>query len=254
MNKIILITGATSGIGKACAEKFAAANFNLILTGRRADRLTEIKTNLEAMHPVEVLTCCFDVQDREAVFSNIDNLPEAWRNIDILLNNAGLALGKDSFENADLDDWDTMMHTNVDGLLYMSRAVLPCMIKHKKGHIINIGSIAGKEVYENGNVYCASKFAVDAISKSMRIDLLKYGIKVTAIHPGAVETEFSLVRYKGDETKANAAYDGFIPLTAMDIADTVFYSASLPSHVCINELIITCTQQAGTYYFNKNAS
>lgn len=251
MNKIILITGATSGIGKACAEKFAAANFNLILTGRRADRLTEIKTNLEAMHPVEVLTCCFDVQDREAVFSNIDNLPETWRNIDILLNNAGLALGKDSFENADLDDWENMMHTNVDGLLYVSKAVIPLMIKNNKGHIINMGSVAGKEVYENGNVYCASKFAVDAISKSMRIDLLKYGIKVTAINPGAVETEFSLVRFKGDESKSSAAYHGYTPLTASDIAHTIFYCSTLPEHVCINDLTITCLQQAGVYYFHK---
>ncbi|HPH86157.1 MAG TPA: SDR family NAD(P)-dependent oxidoreductase [Ferruginibacter sp.] len=254
MNAIVLITGATAGIGKACAEKFAAAGYDLIITGRRKTRLAELKSTLESTFGIKVYPLAFDIQKRESVFSAIQELPEDWKNISILVNNAGLALGRDSFENADLDDWDTMMHTNVDGLLYMSRAVLPCMIKHKKGHIINIGSIAGKEVYENGNVYCASKFAVDAISKSMRIDLLKYGIKVTAIHPGAVETEFSLVRYKGDETKANAAYDGFIPLTAMDIADTVFYSASLPSHVCINELIITCTQQAGTYYFNKNAS
>ena len=254
MNAIVLITGATAGIGKACAEKFAAAGYDLIITGRRKTRLAELKSTLESTFGIKVYPLAFDIQKRESVFSAIQELPEDWKNISILVNNAGLALGRDSFENADLDDWDTMMHTNVDGLLYMSRAVLPCMIKHKKGHIINIGSIAGKEVYENGNVYCASKFAVDAISKSMRIDLLKYGIKVTAIHPGAVETEFSLVRYKGDETKANAAYDGFIPLTAMDIADTVFYSASLPSDVCINELIITCTQQAGTYYFNKNAS
>jgi len=254
MNAIVLITGATAGIGKACAEKFAAVGYDLIITGRRKTRLAELKSTLESTFGIKVYPLAFDIQKRESVFSAIQELPEDWKNISILVNNAGLALGRDSFENADLDDWDTMMHTNVDGLLYMSRAVLPCMIKHKKGHIINIGSIAGKEVYENGNVYCASKFAVDAISKSMRIDLLKYGIKVTAIHPGAVETEFSLVRYKGDETKANAAYDGFIPLTAMDIADTVFYSASLPSHVCINELIITCTQQAGTYYFNKNAS
>ena len=251
MNKTILITGATSGIGKACAAQFAAANYNLILTGRRSDRLTEIKTSLEAKHPVKVLTCCFDVQDREAVFSNISNLPEEWRNIDILLNNAGLALGKDSFENADLDDWENMLHTNVDGLLYVSKAVLPMMINNNKGHIINMGSVAGKEVYENGNVYCASKFAVDAISKSMRIDLLKYGIKVTSINPGAVETEFSLVRFKGDESKSSAAYHGYTPLTASDIAQTILYCASLPEHVCINDLTITCLQQAGVYYFHK---
>ncbi len=199
-----------------------------------------------------MIISCFDVQERQDVFDSINQLPEQWKQIDILVNNAGLALGRDSFENADLDDWDTMLHTNVDGLLYVSRAVLPFMIKHKKGHIINIGSIAGKEVYENGNVYCASKFAVDAITKSMRIDLLKYGIKVTGIHPGAVETEFSLVRYKGDPQKADAAYEGYTPLRGEDIADAVFYSANLPDHVCINEILITCTQQAGTYYFHKN--
>ena len=254
MNAIVLITGATAGIGKACAEKFAAAGYHLIITGRRKNRLDELVTILETNHGIKVFPLAFDIQKKESVFAAVNSLPAEWKKINILINNAGLALGRDSFENADLDDWDTMMHTNVDGLLYMSRAVLPYMIEHKKGHIINIGSIAGKEVYENGNVYCASKFAVDAISKSMRIDLLKYGIKVTAIHPGAVETEFSLVRYKGDEIKASAAYDGFTPLTPMDIADTVYYSASLPAHVCINELIITCTQQAGTYYFNKNAS
>ena len=252
MNKIVLITGATAGIGKACAEKFAAANYDLILTGRRNDRLKELKEQLERSYHIQVITCGFDVQEKEAVFSAVNGLPEQWKNIDILINNAGLALGRDSFENADLQDWETMLHTNVDGLLYVSRAVLPFMIKNKKGHIINMGSIAGKEVYENGNVYCASKFAVDAISKAMRVDLLKYGIKVTSVNPGAVETEFSLVRYKGDEPKAAAAYKGYIPLTATDIADTVFYCATLPAHVCINDLAITCLQQAGTYYFHKD--
>lgn len=197
------------------------------------------------------MALCFDIQKRAEVFNAVDNLPEEWKQVDILINNAGLALGRDSFDNADIDDWDTMMHTNVDGLLYISRAVLPAMISNKKGHIINLGSIAGKDVYENGNIYCASKFAVDAISRSMRIDLLKYGIKVTAINPGAVETEFSLVRFKGDEGKANAAYEGYIPLTAADIADSIFYCASLPAHVCINDLTITCLQQAGIYYFQK---
>ena len=251
MNKIVFITGATAGIGKACAEKFAAANYNLVITGRRKDRLESLKKELESSYPVEVITCCFDVQQREAVFSAVNELPESWKNIDILINNAGLALGRDSFEAADMDDWDTMMHTNVDGLLYVSRAVLPFMIKNNRGHIINLGSIAGKDVYENGNVYCASKFAVDAINKSMRIDLLKYGIKVTAINPGAVETDFSLVRYKGDQAKATAAYEGYTPLTSSDIADTIFYCASLPNHVCINDLSITCLQQAGIYYFHK---
>ncbi|MEP6713637.1 MAG: SDR family NAD(P)-dependent oxidoreductase [Ferruginibacter sp.] len=252
MNKTILITGATSGIGKACAQKFAAAKYNLILTGRREERLATLKEALEKKYGIKVMTCCFDVQKKEEVFEAIDKLPDEWRSIDILINNAGLALGREAFDEADLHDWETMMHTNVDGLLYVSRAVLPFMKETGHGHIINIGSIAGKEVYENGNVYCASKFAVDAITKSMRIDLLKHGIKVTGIHPGAVETEFSLVRYKGDEDKAGDAYKGFLPLTAEDIADTIFYCATLPAHVCINELVITCLQQAGTYYFFKN--
>ena len=251
MNKTILITGATAGIGKACAQKFAAANYNLIITGRRAERLAELKEALEKAHGIKVITCCFDVQKKKEVFEAINHLPDEWKSIDILINNAGLALGREAFDEADLDDWETMLHTNVDGLLYVSRAVLPFMKKTAHGHIINIGSIAGKEVYENGNVYCASKFAVDAITKSMRIDLLKHGIKVTGIHPGAVETEFSLVRYKGDEEKAGTAYTGFVPLTAEDIADTIFYCATLPAHVCINELVITCLQQAGTYYFHK---
>lgn len=252
MNKIVFITGATSGIGKACAEKFAEATFDLVITGRRKERLDELKQLLEKKHGINVITCCFDVQNRVAVFDAIHNLPEAWKNIDILINNAGLALGRDSFENADLDDWETMLHTNVDGLLYVSKAIVPFMIKNKKGHIINIGSVAGKEVYENGNVYCASKFAVDAITKSMRIDLLKHGIKVTSISPGAVETEFSIVRFKGDNEKAGSAYNGFIPLTGKDIADSIFYCANLPAHVCINDMVITCLQQAGTYYFYKD--
>lgn len=251
MHKIILITGATSGIGLACAEKFASEGFHLIITGRREERLLEIKKRLQSTFNIAVHSLCFDVQVRQNVFNALESLPAQWQDIDILLNNAGLALGRDSFDNADLDDWDRMMHTNVDGLLYVSRAVLTSMIKRNSGHIINLGSVAGKEIYENGNVYCASKFAVDAISKSMRIDLLKHNIKVTAIHPGAVETEFSLVRYKGDEEKADAAYKGFKPLTAHDIADTIYYCATLPTHVCINDLVITCLQQAGTYYFNK---
>lgn len=253
MTQTIFITGATSGIGQACAEKFAKENFNLILTGRRADRLEELKNNLVETYSIKVLTLCFDVQNKEAVFSNINSLPVEWQQINILINNAGLALGKEPFDEADMDDWETMLQTNVNGLLYVSRAVLPFMKKTGHGHIINLGSIAGKEVYENGNVYCASKFAVDALNKAMRIDLMKHGIKVTGIHPGAVETEFSLVRFKGDESKATLAYLGYIPLTATDIADTIFYCASLPAHVCINDLVITCLQQAGTYYFHKTS-
>lgn len=252
MEKIVLITGATSGIGKACAEKFSGEGHSVIITGRRKERLDELKASLENTYRNKVLALCFDVQDKEAAFTAINELPVDWKNIDILINNAGLALGRDSFEDADITDWETMLDTNVKGLLYISKAVLPTMIAAKKGHIINIGSVAGKEVYENGNVYCASKFAVDAINKAMRIDLLKHHIKVTAIHPGAVETEFSLVRYKGEEAKAAASYTGFTPLTAEDIAETIFYCTTLPAHVCINDLVITCTQQAGTYYFNKN--
>jgi len=251
MSKIVFITGATAGIGRASAERFAAAQYDLVLTGRRMDRLESIKTELEGKYGTRVMVSSFDVQKREEVFHAVNALPEEWKNIDILVNNAGLALGRESFEEANIDDWDTMLHTNVNGLLYVSRAVLPHMIKNRKGHIINLGSIAGKDVYENGNVYCASKFAVDAINKSMRIDLLKYGIKVTAINPGAVETEFSIVRFKGDEDKAAAAYTGYKPLQPEDIADSIFYVATLPEHVCINDLTITCLQQAGIYYFQK---
>ncbi len=252
MNEIVFITGATSGIGRACAEKFAAAKYNLVITGRRQERLSEVENELTASFGVKVKSLCFDVQEKVQVMSAIESLPSEWQAIKILVNNAGLALGKDPFDTADMDDWETMMNTNVNGLLYVTRALLPMLKKNGHGHIINLGSVAGKEVYENGNVYCASKFAVDALSKSMRIDLLKHGIKVTAIHPGAVETEFSLVRFKGDDGKAAAAYKGLVPLTAMDIADTIFYCASLPPHVCINDLVITCLQQAGSYYFYKS--
>ncbi|MDN3658723.1 SDR family NAD(P)-dependent oxidoreductase [Ferruginibacter paludis] len=252
MNKIVLITGATSGIGEACARKFASAGYSLIITGRRTERLEKLKASLETEYPTEVISLIFDVQDRLAVNKAIEGLSAPWKQIDILINNAGLAAGRDLFEDADMDDWETMLNTNVHGLLYVSKAVLPFMIARKSGHIINMGSVAGKEVYEKGNVYCASKFAVDAINRGMRIDLLKHNIKVTAVHPGAVETEFALVRFKGDEEKAAATYTGITPLTAGDIADTIFYCAGLPAHVCINDLIITCTQQADAFYFSKN--
>ncbi|RYE22671.1 MAG: SDR family NAD(P)-dependent oxidoreductase, partial [Sphingobacteriales bacterium] len=217
MTKTVFITGATSGIGKACAQKFASQKYNLIITGRRKERLKELEKELTKNYGIHVLSLCFDVQDKKQVFAQIEALP-AGQQVDILINNAGLALGRDAFDEANMDDWETMLQTNVHGLLYVSRALLPLLKKSAAGHIINIGSIAGKEVYENGNVYCASKFAVDALSKSMRIDLLKHGIKVTALHPGAVETEFSVVRFKGDEQKAAATYLGFEPLTANDIA------------------------------------
>ena len=252
MNKTVLITGATSGIGEACAKKYAADGDRLILTGRRADRLNALKTELEKDFSTEILALIFDVQDKKAVDKNLGTLPTEWQKIDLLINNAGLAAGKDSFENADINDWETMLNTNVHGLLYVSKQIIPLMIANKKGHVVNIGSIAGKEVYENGNVYCASKFAVDAISKSMRIDLLKHSIKVTCIHPGAVETEFSLVRFKGDENKAAATYNGMVPLSGNDIADSIFYCTQLPDHVCINELVITPTQQANAYYTHRS--
>jgi 3-hydroxy acid dehydrogenase/malonic semialdehyde reductase len=251
MNKTIFITGATSGFGEACARKFAAGGDHLILTGRRKDRLESLKRELEDRAGVQVLPLVFDVQDRDAVFAAVAGLPEAWRNIDILINNAGLALGRDFFEEASLEDWETMIDTNVKGLLYVSRAVLPLMIPGGHGHVINLGSVAGKEVYEKGNVYCGSKFAVDAISKSMRIDLLRHGIKVTAIHPGAAETEFSNVRFKGDENLAKKIYEGYTPLSAEDVADAVYYCACLPPHVCINDLVMTSTAQADAIYFYK---
>ncbi len=252
MNKIVLITGATSGIGKACAQKFAANNYNVIITGRRKERIEELKTELETQHKIKVLPLCFDVQNRAEVFEAISNLSAEWQNISILINNAGLALGKDNFEDANIDDWETMLQTNVNGLLYVTKAVLPFMIVQKGGQIINIGSTAGKDVYENGNVYCGSKFAVGAISRAMRIDLLKHNIKVTCINPGAVETEFSLVRFKGNKQNAAATYNGFVPLVANDVADTIFYCSNLPSHVCINDLVMTATQQADSFYTFKN--
>jgi 3-hydroxy acid dehydrogenase/malonic semialdehyde reductase len=252
MEKIALITGATSGFGEACAIKFAANQFNLIINGRRVDRLQALQKTIQETYCVKVHVLAFDVQKQEDVFNAIKNLPEEWKNIDVLINNAGLALGRDFIEDGDLDDWNTMIDTNVKGLLYVSKAVIPLLIGNKKGHIVNLGSVAGLEVYEKGNVYCASKFAVEAISKGMRIDLLRHRIRVTAIHPGAAETEFSLVRLKGNESEAAKIYEGFKPLSAEDVADSVFYVCSLPEHVCINELVITCTQQANAYYFNKD--
>ena len=252
MNKIVLITGATSGFGKACAEKFSANGYNVIITGRRKERIDEIKENLEKEFSVKVLPLVFDVRDKRSVFDILQSIPEEWKKIDILINNAGLALGRDFFEEADLDDWEIMIDTNIKGLLYVTKAVLPFMITQRKGHVINIGSIAGKEVYEKGNIYCASKQAVDAISKSLRIDLLRHNIKVTAIHPGAAETEFSLVRFKQNEEQAKKIYDGYTPLSAEDVADIIYYCASVPAHVCINELVVTCTAQANSFYLYKD--
>lgn len=248
---IALITGATAGFGKACAEKFAAAGYDLIITGRRTERLTGLKAALEAQYKIKVLPLAFDVQDQQAVFSILGGIAPEWQAVDILVNNAGGAQGLSPIQDGNLDDWNTMIDTNVKGLLYVSRVVMPWMVARQQGHIFNIGSIAGKQVYANGNVYCASKAAVDAISQGMRIDLLPYGIKVTGVHPGAAETEFSLVRFKGDEEKAANVYKGLTPLTAEDIADIIFYCAQLPRHVCINDLVVTPLQQANAFYYDR---
>lgn len=251
MPKIVFITGATAGFGKACAEKFAANGYDLILNGRRTDRLEELQNQILSKYNIAILLLPFDVRDEKKVFESIENIPEEWKNIDVLINNAGLALGRDHFDEADLNDWNVMVDTNIKGFAYVARAVAPLMIKRKQGHIINLGSIAGKQVYEKGNMYCATKFAVDALSQAMRIDLLRHNIKVTAINPGAAETEFSIVRFKGDEATAKKIYDGLLPLSAEDVAEIIYYCVTLPSHVCINDLSVTCTQQADTIYFNR---
>lgn len=251
MNKTVFITGATSGFGKACAQRFAKEGFRVIINGRRAERLQHLKEELQTQYQAEVHTLVFDVRIKEEVFNSIKALPQEWQQIDVLINNAGLAAGRDYFDEASLDDWEVMIDTNVKGLLYVSRAVLPFMTKQNSGHIINIGSTAAKEAYEKGNVYCASKAAVDSITKAMRIDLLQHKIKVTAIHPGAAETEFSMVRFKGDQEKADAVYAGYKPLSAEDVAEVVYYTTTLPSHVCINDLVLTCTSQANSFYTYK---
>lgn len=251
MNRKIFITGASSGFGKAIATTFAKNGDDCIIAGRRNDRLEELCNELESKYNVAIYTLCFDVQDKDAVKKAIDGLPDDWKDIDILVNNAGLALGRDYFEEADLGDWETIIDTNVKGLLYVSKAIAVGMAARKKGHIINIGSTAAKEVYEKGNVYCASKSAVDAISQGMRIDLLRHGIKVTAVHPGAAETEFSLVRFKGDADTAKSVYQGFEPLHAEDVANVVYYCTTLPEHVCINDLVLTSTAQASSFYFQR---
>ena len=248
---IILVTGATSGFGKAIALRFAKEGYHVIITGRRKDRLDWLANEIRSDYGVDALPLCFDIREREACFAAIESLPEKWKDIDILVNNAGGAWGRDKFESADLDDWETMIDTNVKGLMYITKAVIPGMIEKKKGHIINMGSIAGSEVYEYGNGYNAAKFAVNAFSQSMRIDLLQYKIRVTHIAPGAAETEFSLVRFKGDEQKAAAMYAGYQPLVADDIAEIVYFTASLPPHVCINHLEVTPTAQANSYYMYK---
>ncbi|WP_367772598.1 SDR family NAD(P)-dependent oxidoreductase [Flavobacterium sp. WC2421] len=250
MNKTAFITGATSGIGKATAEILAKNNYKIILCGRREDRLTELATSLAKL--TEVHTLQFDVRDKKAVFESINSLPEAFSTIDILINNAGNAHGLDPIQTGDIDDWDAMIDINVKGLLYVSKAIIPQMIERKSGHIINIGSTAAKEVYPNGNVYCATKHAVDALSQGMRIDLNPYGIRVGAIHPGMVETEFSEVRFKGDTTKAENVYKGFTPLQAEDLADIIHFVVSRPYHVNIADLVVMSTAQASSTIVNKS--
>lgn len=252
MNNIVLITGASSGIGKSCAFAFAESGYNLILTARRFDLLQSLATDISKLYGVKCHTVELDVRNRDHVFQAIDNLPSEWKNISVLVNNAGLALGLSTIDQGNPDDWDTMIDTNVKGLLYVSRAIMPLMVKRKSGHIINIGSIAGREVYLNGNVYCATKHAVDALSQAMRIDLLQHGIKVTQVSPGAVETEFSMVRYKGDTEKAKTVYDAYTPLNPDDIAEVVIFCASRPPHVNINDVLVMPTAQACAGVFCKN--
>lgn len=250
MPKTIFITGATSGFGKAAARLFAENNHNLIVTGRRKDRLDSLVEEFQIYKNISVVPLCFDVRERDAVVAAIDGLPN--KQIDVLINNAGLASGLNKIQDGSIDDWEKMIDTNIKGLLYVSKAIMPLMIKNKKGHIINIGSTAGKEVYENGNVYCASKHAVDAISKSMRIDLLGHGIKVTQICPGAAETEFSEVRFHGDKERAKNAYKGYLPMSAEDIASIIYYTTTLPDNLCINDLVVTSLAQASSHYIHRS--
>ena len=248
---IALITGASSGFGRAIAVKFAEHGWDVIITGRRKEKLEELEHIILDTYETKVYSLCFDVRDRKQVKIELDALPHFWKEIDVLVNNAGLASGMSAIYDGDIDDWEKMIDTNVKGLLYVSRTILPWMIERKRGHVINIGSTAGKDAYAYGNVYCGSKFAVDAITKSMRIDLLPHGIKVTAVNPGAAETEFSLVRFKGDAEKAKSIYKGFDPLQAKDIADVVWFAASRPPHVNLNDIVITPLAQANSVYINK---
>lgn len=254
MEKRALITGTTSGIGKAIAMKFAENGYHLIITGRRQERLTTLKDKLKSKYNIEVIDLCFDVREKTEVQESLGNLATPWNQIDVLVNNAGLASGLSTIQDADIDDWERMIDTNIKGLLYVSRTVMPMMVDRKQGHIINIGSIAGKEVYPKGNVYCGTKHAVDAITKAMRIDALEHNIKVTQIAPGAVETEFSLVRFKGDKQKADNVYKGFEPLHAEDIAEVTWFVVSLPAHVNVNDMLVMPTAQANSSIFNKDTT
>lgn len=253
MNKTILITGATSGFGKAIAYRFAKEGYTVCITGRRAERLAEVKQDIESKYGTKVITLQFDVRNRKQVEEALGDLKSKVDKIDILVNNAGLASGMATIDEGDIDDWETMIDTNLKGLLYVTRQIAPLMRAQASGHIINIGSTAGKMVYKNGNVYCATKYGVEALNQAMRIDLLPYGIKVTAINPGMAETEFSLVRFKGDAERAKNVYADINPLKGEDIADIAWYVANLPPHVCINDLTVTCLTQATSVYGIKEA-
>ncbi len=250
--KIALITGATAGIGKACAQLFAQNGYNLIITGRRENLLRELSQNLQNEYAVRVLPLAFDIRQRDQVTQQIEQLPLEWQAINVLVNNAGLAQGLDEFQHANIDDWEVMIDTNIKGLLYISRMVAPMMIQQGSGHIVNVGSVAGKDVYPKGHVYCATKFAVDALTKAMRIDLLKHRIKVSSVSPGAAETEFSIVRYKGDTEKAANVYAGYTPMTAQDIADAIWYIVSRPPHLTIQDIVMTPVAQASPHHWAKD--
>lgn len=252
MRKIALITGATSGLGKAIALRLAKEGYDVIIAGRRKDRLEELEREIEIKYESKVYSLCFDVRVYNEVEKAIASLPEEWTAIDILVNNAGLAVGLDPIQQGVIDDWERMIDTNIKGLLYVTRVVSPGMVARKSGHIVNLGSIAGKGVYPNGAVYCATKHAVDALSQGMRMDMLPYGIRVTQVCPGAVNTEFSLVRFKGNQDRADLVYDGYDALTAENIADAVFYAVSQPPHVDIQDMLVMPTAQANGSMFYKN--
>jgi 3-hydroxy acid dehydrogenase / malonic semialdehyde reductase len=251
MQKIVFISGATSGIGEAAAIKFANNQFDVIITGRRSERLISLAEKITKETSAKVLSLVFDVRKNKEVVVAVNSIPAEWKKIDVLVNNAGLALGFDPLNEGNPEDWDIMIDTNIKGLLYLTHAVSPLMVSVGHGHIINIGSVAGREVYPNGNVYCATKSAVDSLTKGTRMDLLKYGIKVTQVAPGAVETEFAEVRFSGDKQRAGNVYKGYTPLCAEDIAGVIFYVASLPPHVNINDILVMPTAQASAMLMHK---
>ncbi|MCC7534173.1 MAG: SDR family NAD(P)-dependent oxidoreductase [Bacteroidia bacterium] len=251
--KIAIVTGASSGIGAATANVLAQLGYDLILIARRKNKLEQLAISIQQQFANRILTLSLDVRNREEVMQTFENLPNDWQNIHVLINNAGLASGLSTIDKGDLNDWDVMIDTNIKGLLYMSKAVIPFLMQNPFSHIVNIGSIAGKEVYMNGNVYCATKHAVDALSKSMRLELSSYPVKVTAIHPGAVETEFSIVRFHGDKEKAATVYKGFDNLVADDIADAIQYVISRPNHVTINDMVIMPTAQPNSSVIHRTS-